>query len=190
MASRSQVFENEHTSNSVSHNTAGAEIFKRRRQLLHKRFCTVTEFTGSLRSQELARKAQRLPVYHLSSSGTQILLPGGADAHQDDREGLGPSLLMAADGCLQLAVETFHHAIGGRVVRRGADVSGSGQDVQVPEQERLELPPLVCGDSQRYPEAADPRLEKARATVGASWSGMGTASGHRENLSTMVRQYR
>jgi hypothetical protein len=60
---------------------------------------------------------------------------------------------MAADGCLQLAVETFHHTIGSWVEGRGMDVSGSGQDVQLPEQERLELPPLVCGDSQRHPEA-------------------------------------
>ena len=99
-----------------------------------------------MQCQELARKAQRLPVDHLSSRGTQILLPGGADSHQDEREGLGSASLVAADGCLQLAVKAFHHTIGCRVVRSSTYVSSSGQDVQVPEQEGLEMPPLVCGD--------------------------------------------
>jgi hypothetical protein len=168
MASRSQVLENKHFFNTVSHNTAGAEIFRRRRQLLHKWCCTVTELTGSLRCKELAREAQRLPVHHLSSRGTLILLPRGADTHQDD-----PASLVAADDCLQLAVEMLHHAIGGQVVRCGADVSGSSQDVQVPEQDRLELPPLVCGDSLRHPEAANPRLEEGAGYRGCLLVGYG-----------------
>jgi len=160
MASCSQVLENEHFLVTVMHNTAGAENFKRRLQLLYKRCCAGKGFAGGLRCQELARKAQRLPVDHLSSRGTHILLPGGADTHQDEREGLGPASLVAADGCLQLAVKASHHTIGCRVVRCGMYVSGSGRDVRVPEQEGLELPPLVCGDSQQHPEATNPCLEE------------------------------
>jgi hypothetical protein len=161
MDSRSQVLEDKHFFVTVTLNTAGTEIFKRRLQLLHKRCCAGTGFTGILRCQELARKALRLPVNHLSSRGTQILHPGRADTHQDEREVLGPSSLMAAGGCLQVAVEKFHHAIGSWVEGCGMDVSVFGQDVQVPEQERFELPPLVCGDSQRHPEAANPPLEES-----------------------------
>jgi hypothetical protein len=65
--------------------------------------------------------------------------------------------VMAANGCLQLAVETLHHFTGGRVVCCGPDVGCPCQDVQV--QERIELPALVGGDTLRHPEAPNPRLE-------------------------------
>ena len=116
---------------------------------------------------------QRLPLHHLSSRGTQILLPGGTDTLQDEREVPGLASLMAADGCLQLAVEAFYHAIGGWVVVCGTDVSGSGQDVQVPEEERPELPPLVCGDSHRHPDAANPRLQERAGHSGCLEVGYG-----------------
>jgi hypothetical protein len=67
---------------------------------------------------------------------------------------------MAKNGCNQLAVEALHHSFGGRVVCWGPDVSRPCQDIQVPEEERLELPPLVCGDTLRHTESANPRLEK------------------------------
>jgi hypothetical protein len=80
---------------------------------------------------------------------------------------------MAANGCLKLAVEMFHHAIGSWVEGRGMDVSSSVLDVQVPEEELLELPPLVCGDSQRHPEAANPRLEESAGNGGCLRVGYG-----------------
>jgi hypothetical protein len=43
----------------------------------------------------------------------------------------------------------------------------------MPEQERLELPPLVCGDSQRHPEAANPRLELSACHGGCLLVGYG-----------------
>jgi hypothetical protein len=88
------------------------------------------------------------------------LFPCRADAHEDERKGLRPAAFLAADSCLQLSVEMLHHPIGCWVIGGFPDVASASQDIQVFEQERLNLPSVVRGDLQRYPETANPRLEE------------------------------
>jgi hypothetical protein len=114
-----------------------------------------------LRTHREGAGAARRPCRQLWHPGPSRMsgCPGG-------RAGVLPSSV-ATDGCLQLAVEAFDHTIGCGVVRHGADMSGSCQGVQVPGQERLELPPLVRCDAQWHAEAMYPRLEEGAGHRGS-----------------------
>ena len=83
--------------------------------------CRVCVCDG-LWDEELSRETETSAVDKFGSRTLQVLLEGSADAQQGQMEHVRPALGVwrCFEGRLQLAIESFDHPIGDRVVGRSA----------------------------------------------------------------------